>query len=469
MKTKTFTLAMALISQFIFAQITGFWKGDLVDLEGKKLPLVFNIISEGAGYKTVLYIPTQASQGVPTDETTFRNENVSVKMGLIEASFNGKIQNDKIAGTFTQDGHATPLALNKISKEEFDAMMAANAPKKSIRKEIPPIGNREIDTKKLDAYLNYIAENHQGMGSVSIFRHGKEIYRKDYGQEQISGKYYKNTAYQIGSISKLFTAVMLMQQVEKGKLKLTDKLSKFYPDMPNADKITIESMMNHTSGLGNYNDNSGKWLIEKSVGNNAILDRIKKDGVTFQPGERTEYSNSAFYLLSRILEKVGGKPYNVLLKENILKKAGMKNTFSALDQPKNTFKGYEFKDNSWQPIQDYDFTNIVGLGDMSSTTTDLNIFINALFQNKFLKKETLKQMMPTTSEFGLTMMLLPFYNMKHYGHGGDTKGQHSSVGYNLEDDLSIAQTINGTRMGRNDFMAGLLSIIYNLDYELPKF
>ena len=132
-----------------------------------------------------------------------------------------------------------------------------------------------------------------------------------------------------------------MQQVEKGKLNIADELSKYYPEVPNADKITLESMLNHTSGLGDYVGEHYHKLFKKPIGNKAILDTIKAQGVEFLPGEKTRYSNSGYYLLSRILEKVAKKPYNVLLKENITGKAGMKNTFSVLDHPTNVFKSYE--------------------------------------------------------------------------------------------------------------------------------
>lgn len=458
MKTKIFTLALALLAQIIFAQITGIWKGDL-EIQGMKLPLIIRINPENGTYKSVAYSPKQSVEGIPVDKTTFANGDFSFEIKMLKAQYSGKMQGEEIVGNFTQNGATFPLNLHQISEEKF---------KNNFHADIPPIGNRDINFKKIDDYLDYIAKNNQGIGSVSIFRHGKEVYRKDFGQSGISAKFDKNTGYQIGSISKLMTATMLMQQVEKGNLKLTDKLAKFFPDAPNADKITIENMLNHTSGLGNYVGADANWLF-KNVGEKAIFDKIKKEGVAFQPGEKMEYSNSAYWLLSRILEKITKKPYNVLLKENITQKVGMTNTFSVLDNPKNIYAAYEFNGKSWQNLEDFDFHNAVGLGDVTSSTEDLNKFINALFQGKLVKSETLKMMLPQKRIFGLGISGVPFYNIKSYGHGGDTIGQHSAVAYEPNDDFSIAYAFNGERMGHNDVAVGILNIIYNQDFELPKF
>lgn len=154
-------------------------------------------------------------------------------------------------------------------------------------------------------------------------------------------------------------------------------------------------MLNHTSGLGDYvGEAKDNWLFGKSVGDKAIVAEIKKQGVSSEPGKKTRYSNSAYFLLSRILEKIHGKPYNIILKENIIEKAGMKHTFSVLDDPKNIFKSYKFTDGNWKEVPDFDFHNCIGLGDIVSTTEDMGIFMDALFNGRFIKKETLEMMIP---------------------------------------------------------------------------
>ncbi|MFL9833365.1 serine hydrolase domain-containing protein [Chryseobacterium terrae] len=458
MKTK-FLLVLILLAQTFCAQeIIGSWKGEL-DLGGMTLPLILDVKKENNIYVSTAKSPKQSDQIISVDKTEFINNELVFEMKALNASYKGQFKTDHFEGTFTQNSRSFPLNLYKNNgKEKLN-------PKDE---KIKGISKNGINTAKIDDFLNYITQNKQGIGSITIFQNGKEIYQKNFGQDQLSNvKWDKNTGYQIGSVSKLFTAVMLMQLEEKGKLKLDEKLSKYYPDIPNADKITLENLMNHTSGLGDY---AGSWLFEKNVGDEAIVDTIKKHGIEFQPGENVRYSNSGYYLLSRILENVSKKPYNVLLKENITSKANMKNTFSILDNQKNIFKSYENISGKWKEVKDFDLRNCIGLGDITSTTYDMNLFINALFNYQFIKKETLDKMLPKSGKpFGLGMMAVPFYNKVSFGHGGDTAGTHSLVSYSPTEKYSIATVINGEKLAHGKIFLGIANLIYDQEYEYPKF
>lgn len=458
MKTKLLLVLIVLAQTFYAQEITGSWKGEL-DLGGMTLPLVLDVKKENNIYLSTAKSPKQGDEIIPVDKTEFINNELVFEMKALGASYKGQFKTDHFEGTFTQNSRSFPLSLYKNDGKE--------KPNPKDEK-IKGISKNGINIAKIDALLNYISQNKQGIGSITIFQNGKEIYQKSFGQDQLQNvKWDKNTGYQIGSISKLVTAVMLMQLEEKGKLKLGEKLSKYYPDVPNANKITLENLMNHTSGLGDY---AGPWLFGKTVGDKAILDTIKKQGVEFQPGERERYSNSGYYLLSRILEKVAKKPYNVLLKENITSKANMKNTFSVLDDQKNIFKSYENTTGKWIEVEDFDFRNCIGLGDITSTTYDMNLFINALFDYKFVKKETLDKMVPKSGKpFGLGVMTVPFYNQISYGHGGDTAGTHSLVSYSPTEKYSISTIINGEKLAHREVFLGIINLVYDQEYEYPKF
>jgi len=463
MKTKLL-LVLILLAQTFYAQdLTGSWKGE-IDLGAMKLPLILDIKKDKDTYSSIARSPKQGDKIIKVDKTEFTNNELIFEMNELNASYKGQYKTDHFEGTFTQNGRSFPLNFSKNSND------SKSDPKDE---KIKDIGNREINTAKLDDFFDYMIQNKQGIGSISIFRKGKEVYKRDFGQNQLPNvKWDSNTRYQIGSVSKLFTAVMLMQQVEKGKLNLSDKLSKYYADIPNADKITIEKLMNHTSGLGDYAGEHYQWLFKKPVGDKAILDTIKAQGVEFQPGEKTRYSNSGYYLLSRILEKVTKKSYNVLLKENITSKANLKNTFSVLDNPTNVFKSYENEGGKWKEVEDFDFHNCIGVGDIVSTSNDLNLFINALFDNKLVTKETLDIMMPKPGSkvvFGLGIMPVPFYNQVSFGHGGDTAGSHAITSYNKKEDYSVSMLINGEEYPHNSLGVGILSLIYDADYTYPKF
>lgn len=458
MKTKLLLVLILLAQTFYAQEIIGSWKGEL-DLGGMTLPLVLDVKKENNIYVSTAKSPKQGDEIIPVDKTEFINNELVFEMKALRASYKGQFKTDHFEGTFTQNSRSFPLSFYKNDGKE--------KPNPKDEK-IKGISKNGINTTKIDDFLNYISQNKQGIGSITIFQNGKEIYQKSFGQDQLQNvKWDKNTGYQIGSISKLVTAVMLMQLEEKGKLKLDEKLSKYYPDVPNASKITLENLMNHTSGLGDY---AGPWLFGKTVGDKAILDTIKKHGVEFQPGEKERYSNSGYYLLSRILEKVAKKPYNVLLKENITSKVNMKNTFSVLDNQKNIFKSYENTTGKWTEVEDFDFRNCIGLGDITSTTYDMNLFINALFDYKFVKKETLDKMLPKSGKpFGLGVMTVPFYNQISYGHGGDTAGTHSLVSYSPTEKYSISTIINGEKLAHREVFLGIINLVYDQEYEYPKF
>lgn len=443
-------------TQGVFGQIVGRWKGDL-DIQGTKLPLVFEIKATENGYNTTAYSPKQTSMGIPTSKTVFENNALTVEISALQASFKGVLKDGKITGTFTQ-GKEFPLVLEKTNEE----IKAVEDPV------IADLGNRAINTQKLSAYLDYLVEKQKIAGSISIFRKGKEVYKKHFGQELLPTKNYnEQTAYQIGSITKLFMATMLMQEVEKGTLKLDDKLAKFFPKMPNAQNITLQQMLNHTSGLKDYV--TGEWLTEKAFAPQVIYDTIVKQGVDFQPGEKQKYSNSAYYLLCKILEQTTQQPFNVLLRERIAKPLNLDNTFSALDQPKNIFAAYNLSQKKTQEVKDFNFVNVVGVGDITATTTDLNRFVEALFKGKLLKKETLQQMMPVEKTWGLCVMKAPFYNKTSYGHGGTTLGTDALMTYNPEDDLSISFCINARGLfSNNEITIGILNILYELPFDFEK-
>ncbi|MBP2615878.1 serine hydrolase domain-containing protein [Chryseobacterium jejuense] len=453
-------LVLACLAQISYAQIEGTWNGEL-DTQSIKLPVIFKISKKSKAYTSILISPKQSSREIPVEKTDFNNNELSFEIGSINAGYKGIYKTDHFEGNLIQNGRTIALNLYRDSKPESS--------------NIPYLNGKAINTQKIDDFLNYMVQNNQEIGSIAIFRNGTPIYKRDFGQNLLPANttYDQNTGYQIGSISKLMTAVMLFQLIEQGKLSLTEPLSTFYPEIPNAKKITIQTMLNHTSGLGDYVGKAGKnnWLFEGPVGDKAIIEVIKKNDIQSKPGERARYSNSAYFLLSRILEKIHNKPYNEILKENILNKAPMPHTFSVLDNPKNIFRSYEFIKDSWTEVKDFDFHNCIGLGDITSTPEDLNIFINALFNGKFIKKETLDMMISNKKEkvFGSGIMKVPFYNIISYGHGGDTAGSHSILTFEPTDQLSYAITINGQNFPHNSFYIALMNLVYGRDYQYPVF
>ena len=154
--------------------------------------------------------------------------------------------------------------------------------------------SQTIDKAKIDNFITHIEDNNQGIGSLSIFKNGSEVYNRSFGQKQIPNLTFdSHTEYQIGSVTKLFTATLLFQRIERGKLSLDDKLSQFYPEIPNAENISIKHLLEHSSGLGDFvkGETDPEWLTDK-INGDQIFGYIIAQGTTFEPGQKTQYSNS---------------------------------------------------------------------------------------------------------------------------------------------------------------------------------
>ena len=169
---------------------------------------------------------------------------------------------------------------------------------------------QSINKPKLDSLFNILAEKNKAMGSLTISKNGTVLYNKAIGYSFISDNEKKTstniTKYRIGSISKMFTATMIFQLIEEGKIKLTTTLDTYFPNIPNANKITISNLLNHRSGIHNLTDNPDytTWMTQPKT-HDEILSIISKSKVDFQPNEKASYSNSNYIILGYIILFVG--------------------------------------------------------------------------------------------------------------------------------------------------------------------
>lgn len=338
------------------------------------------------------------------------------------------------------------------------------------------ISAQQLNVQKLDSLFDILSINNKTMGSVEIIKNKNIVYKKAIGFSEINES--KNTLindktlFRIGSTTKMLTAIIVFQLIEEGKISLDTKLESFFPEVPNSDKISISTLLKHRSGLYDYvNDTENNEWLKIPQKEKTILDTIVNGINHFEPETSFSYSNSGYYLLTKIIEKTEKKDFSSVLKKRIIKKLKLKNTYSS----KNNFisklesKSYSF-DNKWIPISDFYFPNVIGVGDVVSNTSDLNLIIKALFEGKLISNSSLL-MMKNIGEggFGMGLMKTPFKKHSGFGHGGDTAGTHSIVTYFPEDDLSLAIIINGQVMSRNEIGLAVLKICFNEKYILPDF
>ena len=328
---------------------------------------------------------------------------------------------------------------------------------------------------KLDQFFNRLAEKNKAMGSLTVTKEGNILYSRAIGYSQITSTEKKPvsgaTRYRIGSITKMFTAAMVFQLIEENKLKLTDTLDKFFPQIPNAQKITLAQMLGHRSGIFNITENPDfRELKTQAKTKDEMVAMIAKSKPAFEPGEKAQYSNSNYVLLGYIVEKAGGRSYEDALKQRITSKIGLSDTYLGTgysDASKNEGLSYNFI-GDWKQESETHLSIPGGAGAMISTPNDLTKFIQALFDGKIVSKESLEQMKPK-DEFGLGINPYPIGGKTFYGHGGGIDGFRSLLVYLPEEKLSLAYTSNGVNYPLNNIVSGVFDIYWNKPFEIPTF
>ncbi|MCE7064964.1 serine hydrolase [Dyadobacter sp. CY326] len=329
-------------------------------------------------------------------------------------------------------------------------------------------------TARLDSLFSLLDSKNKMMGSVKLTAAGQTFYEKSIGFAEINDIKKKpanrDTRYRVGSITKTFTATMILQLVEEKKLDLTTTLDKYFPTVPNAAQITMRMLLNHRSGIHNYtNDASFLRTLTKSRTAEEMTNVIMGQKSDSQPDQRTEYSNSNYVLLGFIIEKITGKSYAENLEKHILAKLGLKNTRydGKTDIEKNDTYSYDFVDK-WVKHDETDLSNVLAAGSIISTTSDLTAFIDGLFSGKLISTESLEKMKTITDGMGLGMIRVPFYDEIGYGHNGSLDGYQSTLYHFPKDKVTVAILSNGTAYALNDVVIALLSAYYDKPFQLPN-
>lgn len=335
-----------------------------------------------------------------------------------------------------------------------------------------------LDKAKLDQFFDRLAEKNKAMGSLTITKDGSVLYTRTIGYGQINGteKRPLNAAsrFRIGSITKMFTAVMILQLFEEGKLKPTDTLDKFYPQVPNARKITLAQILGHRSGIPNIRRESEaqRNVNTLPITKEEILALIIKATPDFEPDTKHGYSNSGPFLLGFILEKVTGKSYAQLLEERITSKLGLKDTYTAtgnIDVSKNESLTYRYNGSEWQQGLETHPSMLFGAGSIISTPNDMAKFIQALFDRKLISQESLNRMKTIRDGDGWGMEPFTFAGKTFYGHTGGADNYGAWLAYQPEEKLAIAYATNAKVYPVGDIVTGVADIYYNRPFQIPTF
>jgi D-alanyl-D-alanine carboxypeptidase len=244
------------------------------------------------------------------------------------------------------------------------------------------MAERHFDKQKMDNYLSLLSENNKAILSIEIVEKGKTTYQNQTGfaYYDATGKKVKadaQTQYRVGSITKMFTATLIMQLIDQEKLSLTTPLSVFYPEIKNAEEITIDHMLKHRSGLFNYTDDADFLeYFSKPQSQEQMITRFSGFEPEFKPDRKYSYSNTNYMLLGYIIEKITAESYQAVLQTNIIDELNLKNTHlgSVIDTDKNQAQSFYYSQSDWQIKKQWHMSTAIAAGAIISSPHDLNIF-----------------------------------------------------------------------------------------------
>lgn len=305
-------------------------------------------------------------------------------------------------------------------------------------------GRAQGEAEKINELMNSYSENLDFNGAVLIAEKGNVIYKNAFGyaNRELAVPNSIDTKFRIASMSKAFTAFVIMELVEEGKISLDGKLSWYLNDFPKdkGDKITIRHLLSHTSGMGHYFQapDYEAWYERLVNSSDEMIKYFGELDLLFEPGEKYSYSSFGYSLLAFICEKVMGKSYNEILREKVLDPLGMKNT-KQLDNfsiDLNAATGYEWRQLSGYEKPTYvDASKIIGGGGMISTLEDMLIWDKALYSNDLLNHDNLSMLFQPQSKitkdlfygYGWLIRKSPIAEGTVYYHGGSTNGFRSLI------------------------------------------
>lgn len=338
-------------------------------------------------------------------------------------------------------------------------------------------GQEQTNTKKLDSLMQALDTNNQWMGAVAIAKAGELKYQHQQGwarhDQNSQQKAHEGSLYRIGSISKTFTAVLLLLAEEEGKLSLQDGLDEYYPQLHYAQKVNLEQLLQHRSGIHNFTDDAlYAQIMTKKHSEEELLDIFNDLDLDFEPGSQMSYSNTGYVLLGFVLEQVYGKSYDALIQEKIVSPLKLETVRVSSEESAYDYTeagSFMWSGKDWIPMPITHPTVPMAAGALVSRPETLCDFAHQLFEGKLVSDSNLKKMTHLVDGYGYALFSFPFHEKKFFGHTGGVDGFGSLLGYNIEDKVCLAYTGNGSNTNTNDMAIGLLSIFYGLEYQVPDF
>lgn len=336
---------------------------------------------------------------------------------------------------------------------------------------------------RIDAVMTAANKYRLFNGSVLVAENGKIIYKKGLGLANMEWNIPNapDTRFRLGSITKQFTAMLVMQLVAQGKIKLDGKIGEYLPDYRKdiGEKVTIHNLLTHTSGIPNYTAFPG-FFNDVSRDPYTVPEFVKKyasNDLEFEPGSKFSYSNSGYFVLGAIIEKVTGQPYEQVLKERIFDPIGMKNTgydhYATVLEKRAA--GYQKTPDGYLNAPYLDMSLPFAAGALYSTAEDLYLWDQALYKDRLLSAQSKELMFkPFLSDYAYGWAI----TKARLGTGTETTPQISHDGgingfstliVRLPAQRNLIVLLDNTGQGGlRRISQELTNILYDQPFDLPK-
>ncbi|TMM53185.1 beta-lactamase family protein [Maribacter algarum] len=307
----------------------------------------------------------------------------------------------------------------------------------SIQAQSGTIVETSSQAKRIDSLMQTSYKDGIFNGVILVSQNGKPIYKNAFGyaNKDNNSKLNKTSVFYLASVSKQFTAMAIMILKERNKLSYNNNLSMYFPDFPDyANTVTIKHLLTHTSGIP---DHFGLGIYKKGLTNNDVIKELaKQKKLDFKPGKKYSYSNGGYVLLSQIVTKVSGIPFNEFMETNIFKPLNMNSTLvynESTPAITNRAVGY----NKAGELDDYEILT-TGAGGIFSTLDDLHLWDQALYTEKLIPKSTLEEAFTRTTlnngkltNYGFGWVISEKEGRKSVYHAGGLSGYRTFMIRNL--------------------------------------
>ena len=304
--------------------------------------------------------------------------------------------------------------------------------------------------------------------AVALAKMGTILYAQGYGVIDLSTQQPADPKiiFEIGSITKQFTAALIMKLEEQGRLHLENRVATYLPGYGFSSAITIRMLLTHTSGLADFTNfaDLGQW-VRHGISETAALTEIAQAGLQFQPGRQYQYSNSNFYLLGSVIEKLTGQTYAANLEQSIFQPLGLQNTYYTLPPANLSAAGYTNNGSGLVPAIIWDRSAAFAAGALSTNVYDLAKWDDALLSGQVVSPASFQEM--TTSNgfyqngfsYGFGLALSTYGNRKLMWHSGQIGGFTAENAVFLDNGFTVIVLTNDQDYDPDQFVLKILRTV----------